>query len=345
MVNILDLNLPAELTFAVRDTPEPVENSLANVLKDREIDGDTTAVVRGTVQRFKAEFRAVDAEAPLGRRGGTLERSEFTLPAISLKLPLLESDIKRLAQGSPDQQVARVKERVYDDAFGMALALRNRVEETRGQFLYTGAVSIKEEGTGFEGVADFGLASDHKKTPSTLWGAAGATPIDDEKAWIRTVRKDAQARPTKATTSEAILDILARNAQYRSFFWQRPDAEAPTLSIEQVNQVRASNGLPPINVYDGEVPTASGSGTQRVIPENRFILTTDTVGETQWGTTSEALALVGSNAVDFTAKDAPGITVAQWAVPDPVATWTKVAAVVMPVAGDINGLLVATVTA
>lgn len=344
MVNILDLKMAPELTFAVRDAPEPVENSLVSILPNREIDGDTTAVVRGTVQRFKAVFRAVDAEAPIGRRGGTLTRTEFTLPPISEKLPLLESDIKRLAQRSPDRATELVKERVYDDAFNMATSIRNRFEEARGQFLSTGTISINENG--FEGVADFGLDASHKKTAATLWAAAGATPIDDEKAWIKIVRKDALVRPTTATTSEAVVDALAKSAQYRTA-WNPmiPEAQAPTLSLEQVNEVRRRNGLPTLNIYDGEVPNAAGTGTQRVLAENLFILTTDTVGETQWGTTSEGIALAGSNAVDFLTKDAPGLVVAQWAVPDPVATWTKVAAVGMPVAGDINGLLVGTVLA
>lgn len=343
MPNIQDLTTPAELTFFAREVPEPVENSLASILPNREIDGITTAQVRGTVQRFKASFRAFNAEAPIGRRGGGLERVEFTLPALSEKLPLFETDIHLLAQGASDAQVARIREGIYNDVTGLVTSIRNRVEEARGQFLATGTVDIDENG--FEGTADFGLDSSHKKTPSTLWGASGATPIDDEKAWIKTVRKDAQARPSRATTSESIVDILARNAQYRSFFWQRDEAESPTLSVEQVNQVRASNGLPPINVYDGEVPTNVGTGTKRVLAENLFILTTDGVGETQWGTTAEALELVGSNAVDFSAKDAPGLTVVQYRTQDPVTTWTKASSVVMPVAGDINGLLVATVTA
>lgn len=343
MPNILDLVTPATLTFAAREVPEPVENSLALILPNREIDGVTTQTVRGTRKRYTARYRSYNAEAPIGQRGGSMTVTEITLPALSEKLPVDEKTIHLLAQGASDPQVSAIRDQIFDDVDNLTSSVRNRVEKARGQFLSTGKVSISENG--FVDEADFGLAADHKASASTLWGAAGATPIDDEKAWIKVVRKDALARPTRATTSEAVLDVLAKSEQYRVAFWQRDEAFAPTLSIEQVNAVRAANGLPPINVYDGEVPNAAGTGTDLVLAENLFILTTDTVGETQWGTTAESLELVGSNAVDFAAKDAPGLTVVQYRTPDPVTVWTKVSSVVMPVAGDINGLFVGTVLA
>lgn len=343
MPNILDLVSPAALTFAAREVPEPVENSLAKILPNREIDGIKTQAVRGTRKRFKAQYRSYNAEAPIGQRGGSMTVTEIKLPALSEKLPIDEETIHLLSQGASDAQVAAIRDQIFDDVDNLTVSNRNRVEETRGQFLSTAKVTINENG--FTDEADFGLPVSHKATAPTLWGAAGATPLTNEKAWAKIVRQDALARPTLATTSEAVLDVLAKSEQYRVAFWQRDEAFSPTLSLDQVNQVRAANGLPPLNIYDGEVPNAAGTGSQRVLAENLFILTTDTVGETQWGTTAEALELVGSNAVDFSAKDAPGLTVVQYRTPDPVAVWTKVSSVVMPVAGDINGLFIGTVLA
>ena len=343
MPNILELVTPAALTFAAREVPEPVENSLASVLPDREIDGITTRTVRGTRKRFKAQYRSYNAEAPIGSRGGSAVVQEITLPALSEKLPIDEKSIHLLAQGVSDVQIAGLREQIFDDVDNLTVSVRNRVEEARGQFLSTGKITLSENGVTDE--ADFGLPGTHRATAPTLWGAAGAQPLTNEKAWAKIVRKDSLVRPTRATTSEAVLDVLAKSEQYRVAFWQRDEAFSPTLSLEQVNQVRAANGLPPLNIYDGEVPNAAGTGSQRVLAENLFILTTDTVGETQWGTTAEALELVGSNAVDFAAKDAPGLTVVQYRTQDPVAVWTKVSSVVMPVAGDINGLFIGTVLA
>ena len=343
MPNILELVSPAALTFAAREVPEPVENSLAKILPNRKIDGIKTQAVRGTRKRFKAQYRSYNAEAPIGQRGGSMTVTEIKLPALSEKLPIDEETIHLLSQGASDAQVAAIRDQIFDDVDNLTVSNRNRVEETRGQFLSTAKVTINENG--FTDEADFGLPVSHKATAGTLWGAAGATPLTNEKAWAKIVRQDSLVRPTRATTSEAVLDVLAKSEQYRVAFWQRDEAFSPTLSLEQVNQVRAANGLPPLNIYDGEVPNAAGTGSQRVLAENLFILTTDTVGETQWGTTAEALELVGSNAVDFAAKDAPGLTVVQYRTQDPVAVWTKVSSVVMPVAGDINGLFVGTVLA
>lgn len=340
MVNILELTDPAELTFLARTLPEPIENSLESILPNRTINGRKTQTVRGTRKTFKAQYRSYNAESPIGQRDGGLTLSEIILPALSEKLPLDEELIFRLHEASSDILVGRVRDQVFDDIANLVTSLRNRVEEARGQLLSTGKITIDENG--FVAEADFGLAADHKVTPGALWSAVGATPLTNEIAWTRKVKNDAQAVVTKATTSERVYFELLKSVEYRTAFWQRDAAVTPTLNPEQLNQVRASFGLPPLNIYDGFVPNNTG-GVQRVIADDLFILTTDTVGETQWGTTAEALELAGSNAVDFTASDAPGITVNQWKTPDSVNVWTKASSVVMPVAGDIAGLLVADV--
>ena len=259
MPNILELVTPAALTFAAREVPEPVENSLASVLPDREIDGITTRTVRGTRKRFKAQYRSYNAEAPIGSRGGSAVVQEITIPALSEKLPIDEKSIHLLAQGVSDVQIAGLREQIFDDVDNLTVSVRNRVEEARGQFLSTGKITLSENGVTDE--ADFGLPGTHRATAPTLWGAAGAQPLTNEKAWAKIVRKDSLVRPTRATTSEAVLDVLAKSEQYRVAFWQRDEAFSPTLSLEQVNQVRAANGLPPLNIYDGEIPNTAGTST------------------------------------------------------------------------------------
>ena len=340
MTDILDLTTPAERTFFARQVPEPIPNSLESILPNREIDGRKTHVVRGTTQAFKAMFRGYNAETPIGQRAASAEVSEFKLPALSEKLPLDEELIFRLNEAASDQMIGRVRGQVYDDITNLVTSIRNRVEEARGQFLATGKVTINENR--FTAEADYGLATDHKVAPATLWGAAGATPLSDEIAWVQKVEDDAQVVVTRTTMSRRVFNQLLKSDEYRVAFFGAAAATVPTLNPQQLNSVRESFNLPPINLYDGKVPDNSG-GVQRVIADDLVILTTANVGETQWGLTAEALKLAGSNAVDFTAKDAPGIFVTQWGVEDSVAVWTKASSVVMPVAGDINGLLVADV--
>lgn len=339
MPNILELTTPAERTFIAREVPEPIENSLALLLPNREIDGRRTEIVTGTRKRFKAQYRAYNAEAPIGQRDGGIVTSELTLPALSEKLPLDEDLIHRLYEASSDALVDRVRSQVFADIENLVVSIRNRVEEARGQFLSTGKITINENG--FVDEADFGLASDHKVAPSVLWSVPTATPLSDEVAWVQKVQDDAQVEVTHVTMSRRVYNALLKNEEYRYAFFGA-NGGAPMLNPQQLKSVRDTFDLPPINIYDGKVPDNAG-GVQRVIADDLVILTTANVGETQWGVTAEALELVSSNSVDFSAKDAPGITVVQWKLPDAVNVWTKASSVVMPVAGDINGLLVADV--
>ena len=339
--NILELVSDVDLTVFSRRVPEPVENPLSNILPDREVDGRKTKVARHVRKSFTAKFRSYGAEAPIGRRGDSITVSEFKLPALSEKLPVNEELIHQLNEAPSQTGIDRLVESTYDDVENLTISTRHRVEKARGEFLQTGKISIAENGVVDE--ADFGLPASHIVTAPILWSDPAAPLVEQEQVWVELVAKDAKVRPTRATISRRILTFLTRNEQYRSYFWQFPGSQlGPILNLDQLNVVRAQFGLPTLNVYEGFVPDDAGNEV-RVIADNRYILTTDNVGETQWGTTAEALELVGSNSVDFTSKQAPGITVVQYKVPDPVVTWTKASSVVLPVAGEINGLLVATV--
>lgn len=339
--NIQDLVSDVDLTVFSRQVPEPVTNPLSGILPNREVDGRKSKVARHVRKTSTAKFRSYNAEAPIGKRGDSITVTELTLPPISEKLPVNEDLILALNESGSQTAIDRLIESTYDDVENITTSIRNRAEKARGEFLQTGKVSINENGVVDE--ADFGLPVSHLVTAPVLWSDPAAPIVEQEQAWVDIVTRDAKVIPTAATISKRILTFMARNEQYRSYFWQFPGAQlGPILNQGQVNQVREQFGLPVLNVYEGFVPDDDDTEV-RVIADNKYILTTSTVGESQWGTTAEALELVGSNSVDFTRKDAPGLTVVQYRVPDPVTTWTKGSSIFLPVAGDINGLLVATV--
>lgn len=340
MPNIIDLVSPVVATLAARQVPEPIVNPLTSVLPNVHVQGRKSKTVRRTHTSTTAKFRSYNAEAPIGSRPDAVNVKELSLPAMSEKLPIDEDMILTLSEGATDAAIARIVDAIYDDVERLTTSLLNRAELARGQFLSTGAVTIDENG--FVDDADFLLAGTHKVTAGTLWSDQAAPAIDDELLWLRVVRTDARRPVVKAITSEAVRNFLLKNLQYRQAFWPAV-AAPPSLTPAQLDTVRQTYGLPPLEVYEGIVPT--DTGTTRVIPANLFILVTDNVGESQWGITAEARELVGSNSVDFTQEQAPGLTVVQFSTPDPVTTWTKVSAIYLPVAGDVNGLLVGTVTA
>lgn len=340
MQNIQDLLQPVVATLLARQVPEPVENDLTGILPNVKVQGRKAKTVRRTRRTTTAKYRAYSAEAPIGRRSETLTIQELVLPAISEKLPIDEDLLLALVEGASDAAIARLVEAMYDDVENLTTSILNRYVLARGQFLQTGKVTINENG--FVDEADYGLPADHLVTASTVWTDPTALALDMEQVWVRKVRTDARTPVTKATTSERIRNALLRNDQYRGFFWPGV-TNPPTLIPNQLDQVRAQFSLPPLELSDDEIPT--DTGTARVIADDKFILTTANVGESQWGVTAEARELVGSNSVDFTQEQAPGLTVVTFKTPDPVTEWTKVSAIGMPVAGEINGLLVADVAA
>ena len=341
MPNIFELVSPAVMTLLARQVPEPIVNPLTSVLPNVHVQGRKSKTVRRTHTSTTAKFRSYNAEAPIGKRPDAIVVKELSLPAMSEKLPIDEDMLLTLSEGATDAAIGRIVDSIYDDVERLTTSLLNRAELARGQFLSTGAVTIDENG--FNDEADFLLAGDHKVVPAgALWSDPAALAIDDELAWQQKVRIDSRRPVVKVITSLTVRNFLLKNTQYRTAFWQGV-ANPPSLTPAQLDSVRQTYELPPLEVYEGIVPT--DTSTTRVISANLFIMVTDTVGESQWGITAEARELVGSNAVDFTQEQAPGLTVVQFATPDPVTTWTKVSSIYLPVAGDINGLLVATVTA
>ncbi len=336
--HILDLLNDVESTFLAREIPEPVANPLSTILPDRTQEGTEVEVTTGTIKYSIAQYRAFDAEAPIGKRDAELVSSKFTLPPLSQKLPLNESLMRKLQESSSDANVDRFVKKAFDDTINNVKALRYRVEKARGELLSTGAIVIDENGV--RETFDFGLDVTHKPTASILWSNPTADIITDERNWIERVIEDALEAPTRATVPAALIGFLQRNDAYRNAIYPG-QSNAPTLTPDQVNLVREMYGLPALNVYRGKVPGTVG--TVDVLPQDTYILTTDSFGVTRWGETAEAMELANSNAVDFTAEDRPGITVTTWKVPDPVTRWNKASAVVLPVAEDINGLLVAKV--
>lgn len=309
---------------------------LAAFLPNRPIDGFRTRVTRVSRTTQAAKFRSFDAETPVGKRPVAATVSDVQLAPLGQKLPLREQEIlqRALADGSLD--AAPVVDALYDDTENVVAAILNRAEQLRGQFLFSGVISIEENG--FVQEADFGLPADHDLAVTdltTAWDVTGATPLTDELAWADKVREDSGAEPVATIGSARIRRVLMHNAEYATAV----GTEVGFITVAQFDQVRADMALPPFVVYDGKV------GGVRTTPDDKIAIVTATVGETQWGDTVEALELLGSRAVESANVTGPKIVASAWKTTDPVNLWTKANATMLAVAGDINGLLVAEVLA
>lgn len=339
---LYDLADPQELNGFVRGIQQEQEDNqfvLSQVLPNDNIDEITWRITQGQLtDQDAAKIRTWDTEAPIGSRQG-IARLMGELPPISKKMRLGEEERlrKRALERGSNQAII---DAIFDDAGNLARSVAARVEMLRGEALYTGQININENGV--VQTVDFSRAAGHTVAPAILWSSTGtATPIQNEQAWLATYRAANGTNPGLALTSTAVLNNLALNAQYRALAAQNGISPA-FLSINQINQIRAAYSLPPIFLYDVQVRV---DGTQTpVIPTDRFIYLPPSgsgLGATFFGTTAEALEL--TEAQQISQDQAPGMVSVVSKTFDPVATWTKVAAIALPVLANPNLTFVADV--
>lgn len=340
-MQLWDIVPAPDATAFARVVPDDLPNSLDRFLPNREIQGVKSRVARRTRTNVVAKYRAYNAETPIGERPEAVAITEVTLPPIGQKLLVTEWERLWLEMNSGSGGALEgMITQIYDDIEANVRAVRNRLELARADLLVDGKFTLAGE-NGLTLEADYSLAASHKPVPATLWSSAVSTPLSDEIAWHQVVKTDAGRPAIASIASSTVIGYLLKNDEYRSAYWGGNATAQPNLSLAQLNQVRADRGLPPLVEYDHQLSV--GGVSTRLIPVDRLIMVTADLGETQFGITAESLELVGSNAVDFTRADAPGLFAAAYREPDPVTGWTKVTGVAMPVLADVNGLLSADV--
>ena len=334
---------PAELTGYVRGALADLQENqftLSRFLPNDFIDDLQYRFTRGGEGLIEAAtFRAYDAESPIGSRPG-VARVTGELPPISRKIRLGEYD--RLRQRSADESI---RDAIFSDAVRMTRAVAARMELARGQALATGELTIDENG--ILAAVDFGRQANHTTAPGTVWSnIAAATPIADMLLWRDRYTDTNGERPGVMLISTTVLGYLIRNAEFRAL--AATLAGTPSIVTEAAVQgVLTAHGLPPFEVYDAKVRV--NGATTRVIPADVVVMlpaagdsfdpdSTD-LGATLWGTTAEALE------PEYGIEDGeePGIVSGAYSTKDPVAVWTKAAAIGLPVLANPNLSLAADV--
>lgn len=330
MVLVLDLADPQELQGYVRGIQLEEDRNrftLQQYLPNQMIDEIEYRVTRGNLRDADAAtVRAWDTESPMAARQG-LERIMGELPPISRKIRLGEEErLRRRALERGENK--GIVDAIYNDAGQMSRAVLARVEMFRGEALFNGQIVIAENGV--SQTVDFGRKVSHTVTAGILWSAiATADPVADMRAWVQTYIDTNGVAPAYGVTSTATLGNLMQNAKIRAL--ATTAAGVPGLvTLDTVFAVFAAFGLPPLIAYDTNVRVAGVQ--QRVTPANKVVLMPpggEPLGATFFGTTAEALELVEANAIS---QDlAPGMVSTVHKMDDPVSTWTKVAAIALPV--------------
>lgn len=330
MALVLDLVDPQDLQGYTREIQLEEERNrfvLAGVLPNVNIDEIEYRVTRGNMRDADAaSVRAWDTESPIGSRQG-LERIMGELPPISKKMRLGEEERlrKRALERGNNQGLI---DALYDDAAQLARSVVARIEMFRGEALFNASISINENGV--IQTVDFGRKAGHTVTAGTLWSNTGAaTPVANLRSWIQTYIDSNGVAPAYILTSTAVISNLLLNAEIRSL--AATAAGTPGIvTIDTVNAVFTAFGIPPLVAYD--VSTRVAGSSTRITPVNKIVLMPpagEPLGSTFFATTAEALELTEARAINQ--DQAPGMVATIHKMDDPVSTWTKVAAISLPV--------------
>ena len=311
--------------------------TLSGILPNRNITDIEFRITQGTLlDQDVATVRAWDTPVGIAGRQG-LTRLMGELPPLGRKIRLGEEERIRLNQllrngTAANGGYAEAINSIYNDVGNMARAVAARMEMFRGEALSSAAIAINENGVKLD--IDFGRDASLDTAPATAWtDTAGSTPLDDELAWLQTYYDFNYQSPTAVVTSLTVVRLLQRNEQYRTL--ATFNGLTPSyLSLEQINQVRAAYTLPPIIIYNTKV-RVNGVAT-RIIPEYDFIYipSPGPLGSTLLGVTAEAIELASAN--EITQDQLPGMTAVIMKESEPVATWTKVSAVGVPILANPN---------
>lgn len=330
MALVLDLVDQQELTGFVRGIQLEEERNrflLSQYLPNDNIDEIEFRVTRGSLRDADAaKVRAWDTESPIGARQG-LERIMGELPPISKKIRLGEEERLRKRALERGDNIGIV-DAIYNDAGQMARAVIARLELFRGEALVNGSLVINENGV--SQTVSFGRKASHTVTAGILWSnTATATPVADMRAWVQTYIDTNGVAPAFALTSSAVIANLLRNAEIRQLATTASGTPG-IVTLGTVEAVFAAFGLPPFVAYDANVRV---DGVQtRVTASNKLVLMppgNEPLGATFFATTAEAIELVEATAIQQ--DQAPGLVATVHKLDDPVSTWTKAAAIGLPV--------------
>jgi Phage major capsid protein E len=325
---------PTDIIAFAREVQTPADYALTlSVMPERQINGVKFKTRRTSRRVNAAKYRAYDAQTPVASREVKRIETEGMLPPLGQKYLVGELETILLA-ARRGQDASELVESLYEDTAAHTLSIRSRLELAVGDLLTDGKFTLAGE-NGLTIEYDAQVPTANMPTAATPWTNPAADALADEMAWIEVLRASGAPLPARVLTSYKARALLASNDAYRRAFYGQPSAQTPTgvLAPNEVDAVRARYNLPPIEVYDVQIPKDDGT-MARPIPEDRWLLVPPNVqqwGETQYGITAESIALTTGDNPAIELEEAPGIIVTHGWQDDPVQVWTKGSAVAMPV--------------
>lgn len=319
-----DLISPADLTGFGRQVAEDYDTDvtaqlLPNVFVDDVVYSFT---VNGRVQDT-AQYRAFDAETPIGTVAGAEEKTARLLP-VGLKKRFSEYDqLRRRASNSPES-VQAAADRLAGEVSRAAV---DRVRLARAEALVSGSLSLNENGV-VQNI-DFGRRPEFTATAATAWNEDGDA-IADLEQWRDAFVEENGVEPTHIVVSTAAFSALSKSETIRAYLGNN----VSVVDRASINGVLANYGLPQLTVNDARV------AGQRLIPSDQLIMAVaGQAGGTVWGTTVEA----DDPRYGLASADLPGLVVGAYQEDDPNTKWIRSNGIALPVLADSNLTFSATV--
>lgn len=338
-----DLVPGGALTAFTREVPSPANYILNQFLPDRQVQDIEAAIDSVTRTNRAASFRSYDAETVIGQRD-SVSRRKVMLPPVGQKTVIGELErlqLERIRNGGT--ATSAIADSVYDDAETNARATLARAELARGDVLTDGKFTLADE-NGLTLEADFGVPAEHLVAPAVAWSDHdNATPISDLRTWAEQYAEVNGEYPGFILMTRTTRSHIMQSGEARESFGSLVGVPS-MITPAQLNTVLEANELPAISTYDTRIEVDDVAtrpipvGTVVFGPSERMSL-----GETIWGITAEALELAGLDNPELTYEQLPGLVAVVMKTFDPVATWTKVGGVVLPVLYQPRKLLAASV--
>ncbi|WP_347036760.1 major capsid protein [Blautia obeum] len=281
-----------------------------------------------------AFVHALDTEAEIGTRPG-FEKVLTEKLFIKRKINQSERLRQAIENGVPDNEA--LKNFVFDDAANLFESVVARANVMKGQFLSTGAVTVKENHVDM-GI-DYGVPTTAKVT-LTNWATPEADIMGDIQKMV-TVAEDNGYVVNKALTSLKMINYMRNNTAMQTAVLGA--ANKRLLTKQELANLLMQEYAITIDRCDEKFRFRKADGslkTGRYFKEDVFTLyeadANGSFGTGLWGVTPEELEYRQF----IQEENRSFVTLSMWATQDPVAVWTKASGMFVPVAPKANGGIV-----
>lgn len=338
-----------ELLIYSRNLATP-QNYLADLFfPAKETSELTVDVIReGSRLPVMAQIAELGTQVEYGSREG-MSGDRVSIPKIQRGRAMDEKLVRLLLQsGLRANEFAEIRRTQLDDAGYSVDGIKARREWIAMQAISTGGVTYSEGGVQLK--VDFGFTDDQKPilSGSSRWNdTENSTPLDDIQLW-KTKAAEKGILLTRAMTSTKIISLLKQNDGLRKAYHGATTPSAPQLNDDQLNTVLQANSLPSLVAYDTMARTENKAlvngraafATQRMMPENRFILLPDgPLGDYLWAQTTEEMM----NEIEAEQTAESGIFVFRKVNKHPIRVETIGVNLSFPVLGQNDSVVSATV--